>query len=59
MISSKKIKELRELEPNNELYALMQAHIYLRGRRDEEAKWILENNNFHKFAGSLIKYSFT
>ena len=43
------IKQLRELEPNNEHYALMQAHIYLRGRREEEAKWILENGNFHKF----------
>lgn len=43
------IKQLREMEPNNELYPLIQAHIYLRGRRDEEAKWILENGNYHKF----------
>ena len=43
------IKQLRELEPNNEHYALVQAHICLRGRREEEAKWILENGNFHKF----------
>lgn len=43
------IKQLRELEPNNEYYTLLQAHIYLRGRRDEEARWILENGNFHKF----------
>ncbi len=43
------VKKLRELEPNNEYYMLLQAHIYLRGRRDEEARWILENGNFGKF----------
>lgn len=42
-------KQLREIEPDNEYYQLLQAHIYLRGRRIEEAKWILENGNFHKF----------
>ena len=41
--------ELLELEPNNEYYSLLQAHIYLRGRREEEAKWILDNGNFGKF----------
>ncbi len=46
----KRVEQLRELEPDNEYYMLLQAHIYLRGRRDEEAKWILENGNFHKFA---------
>ena len=41
--------QLRDIEPQNEYYQLLQAHIYLRGRRTEEAKWILENGNFHKF----------
>ena len=45
----KKTDELRELSPENEYYALLQAHIYLRGRREDEAKWILENGNFNKF----------
>ena len=43
------VGELRDMEPENEYYALLQAHIYLRGRREEEAKWILENGNFGKF----------
>ncbi len=42
-------KKLCEIDPENEYYKLLQAHIYLRGRREEEAKWILENGNFHKF----------
>ena len=42
-------KGLRDMDPENEYYQLLQAHIYLRGRRTEEAKWILENGNFHKF----------
>lgn len=46
----KRVEQLRELEPENEHYMLLQAHIYLRGRRDEEAKWILDNGNFSKFA---------
>lgn len=41
--------ELKELEPENEYYTLLQAHIYLRGRKEEEAKWILENSNFNRF----------
>jgi len=42
--------ELKALEPENEYYALLQAHIYLRGKKEEEAKWILENSNFSRFA---------
>ena len=42
-------EELKALEPENEYYGLLQAHIYLRGRREEEAKWILENGNFSRF----------
>lgn len=45
-----RVKQLREIDPENEYYTLLQAHIYLRGRREEEAKWILENGNFGKFA---------
>lgn len=43
------VKKLCEIDPENEYYQLLQAHIYLRGRWEEEAKWILENGNFHKF----------
>ena len=43
------VEQLRQLEPNNEYYPLLQAHIYLRGRREEEAKWILENGNYGRF----------
>ena len=46
----KRTEQLKQLEPNSEYYQLLQAHIYLRGRREEEAKWILENGNFSKFA---------
>lgn len=43
------VKQLRQLEPENEYYMLLQAHVYLRGRREEEAAWILENGKFNKF----------
>ena len=45
----KRVDQLLELEPNNEHYQLLKAHIYLRGRREEEAKWILDNGNYTKF----------
>lgn len=44
-----RVKQLREIDPENEYYMLLQAHIYLRGRREEEARWILESGNFGKF----------
>ena len=45
-------KELKELDPLNEYYTLLQAHIYLRARHEERAKWILDNSDFGKsFAG--------
>lgn len=47
--SIKRVDQLLELEPNNEHYQLLKAHIYLRGRREEEAKWILDNGNYSKF----------
>ncbi len=46
----KRVEHLQELDSGNEYYMLLKAHIYLRGRREEEAKWILENGNFSKFA---------
>ena len=38
------------MESDSEYYQLLKAHVYLRGRREEEAKWILENGNFSKFS---------
>ena len=46
----KRVGQLQELTPNDEYYMLLKAHIYLRGGREEEAKWVLENGNFSKFA---------
>lgn len=43
------VSQLRDAEPTNEYYKLLQAHICLRARREEEAKWILENGNFPRF----------
>ena len=45
-----KMVALRKLDPLNELYQLMQAHIYMIGNKTEEAKWILENYNYNRFA---------
>ena len=45
-----KMTALRKLEPQSELYQLMQAQIYLAGNKVEEAKWILENYNYNRFA---------
>ncbi len=47
--ATKRVEQLRELDPENEYYPLLQAHIYLRGRREDEAKWILENGNYGRF----------
>lgn len=44
-----KIKELRAMDMDNEYYILLQAHVCLRGRRTEEARWLLENYNVGKF----------
>ncbi len=43
------VKQLRALEPDNEYYLLLQAHVYLKGKRDEEARWLLESSNLGKF----------
>ena len=45
-----KMAVLRKKEPQNEVYQLLQAHIYLIGNKVEEAKWILENYNYNRFA---------
>lgn len=42
-------KQLRNLDSENEYYLLMQAHIYLLGKKQEEARWILENFNYNRF----------
>lgn len=48
--AAEKMTALRKSDPVNEMYQLMQAHIYLVGHRVEEAKWILENYNYNRFA---------
>ena len=45
-----KVTKLRELDSESEYYMLLQAHVYLRARRYEEAKWVLDNMNFPRFA---------
>ncbi len=48
--ATEKATALRKLEPVNEMYQLMQAHIYVIGKRMDEAKQILENYNYNRFA---------
>lgn len=45
-----KSRRMRNLSPMDEALQLFQAHIYIRGNRMEEAKWILENYNYNRFA---------
>lgn len=45
-----KMVALRKLDPLNEVYQLMLGNIYLLGGKTEEAKWILENYNYNRFA---------
>lgn len=45
-----KATELRRMDPQNEMYQLLLANIYLVGEKKEEAKWILENYNYNRFA---------
>ena len=45
-----KVKKMRQYVPMDEFLQLFQAHVYLRGRRVEDAKWILENYNYNRFA---------
>ncbi|MEY8429198.1 DUF5717 family protein [Lachnospiraceae bacterium 48-42] len=45
-----KLLSIRKIEPQSEMYQLVQAHVYIIGNRMEEAKWILENYNYNRFA---------
>ncbi len=45
-----KLMAIRKFYPQSELYQLLQAHVYIIGNRIEEAKWILENYNYNRFA---------
>lgn len=45
-----KVKKMRRHAPMDEFLQLLQAHIYICGKRVEEAKWILENYNYNRFA---------
>lgn len=45
-----KTKKMRRRDPMDEVLQLFQAHIYILGDRMEEAKWILENYNYNRFA---------
>lgn len=45
-----KLMAIRKIKPQEELYQLIQANVYIMGSRIEEAKWILENYNYNRFA---------
>ena len=45
-----KTKLMRRHEPMNDTLQLLQAHIYVKGDKIEEAKWILENYNYNRFS---------
>ena len=45
-----RMNALRRIDEQSELYQLIQANIYLLGGKVEEAKWILENYNYNRFA---------
>lgn len=45
-----KSKKMRQYAPMDDLLQLFQAHIYIKGNRMEDAKWILENYNYNRFA---------
>lgn len=45
-----KTKKMRNIAPMDDTLQLFQAHIFIRGGRIEEAKWILENYNYNRFA---------
>ena len=48
--ATEKVAALRKIETQSEMYQLLQAHIYVIGKKMEEAKWILENYNYNRFA---------
>ncbi len=48
--ATEKVASIRKIDPLSETYQLFQAHIYIIGKKNEEAKWILENYNYNRFA---------
>ena len=48
--ATEKVAAIRKIETQSEMYQLLQAHIYVIGKKMEEAKWILENYNYNRFA---------
>ncbi len=48
--SYKLINELQVMDPNNQEYKLYQAHVYIMAHKYDEAKWILDNYHYSKFA---------
>lgn len=48
--SFKLINELQTLNPDNQEYKLYQAHVYIMAHKYDEARWILENYHYSKFA---------
>ncbi len=48
--ASEKVASLRRMEPQDEFYQLLQANVYIIGHKTEEAKYILENYNYNRFA---------
>ncbi|SHJ76545.1 DUF5717 family protein [Hespellia stercorisuis] len=53
-----RIGKIRELDKTNEMYLLVQAHIFLLGNRRDEAKRVLESYNYNRFAiGKNIEIS--
>ena len=48
--ATEKVAAIRKIDPLSETYQLFQAHIYIIGKKNEEAKWILENYNYNRFA---------
>lgn len=48
--AAQKAKKMHHLDPMNDEIQLFQAHVFIKGNRIEEAKWILENYNYNRFA---------
>lgn len=44
------VKEMRELDPKNDMYELLLAHVFIRGGKLEEGQWILDNHTHSRFS---------
>lgn len=44
-----KVKVLRDKQPDTEWYPLLEAHLYLLAKREDEARWILEHYNYKRY----------